>query len=552
MEYETKLLNSLIIILLFLIPLMWLFNLDKLIVLKEIINYTIIVMSFCTTILVKLKCKLEKKNNTYIFFIISTFSAIVTILILSKQITSSVVANYISITILPITLIAYEELEISDRVLGLLILIFGIISFFEIGNLKLIEELSYLIIPILIFIINNEENTFIRIIYILITIKIPFLVTTKIYISIFILLSEMVSFANVNRRNNTNKFLIIYIFFLYGFIKEKISINLPVNIIMTAITIKGKVKEKKKILIITNNLNDYSLKNFINYINKKRYKIKIMISSDNKNNIISRIHNIIFSIFYYNIFDCSCSYDVDSKFSFVATYNSILYINNKNIKIENINRYRKIVCKTNEIKDHIIKKYKLCQNKCVVINNFINIDYIENGRLEKIEIQKKYNKVILLKYENMNINKIKKMIKLAQEIKNIEIWILDKKCEKYKKIIENNKISSKIKLVVGYNNPFSYISRVDYVLIDSKYGEYPNMCLEALLLSKNIIIENDSSDELTSISDYSFVVNKENLDEIKNIIVSKKSKSETMGNIDVYKIQKEREKKWEILFNGGM
>ncbi len=546
MEFETKMLNVIIISFLFLIPLMWLFNLNEIKILNEVLNYLIIIVSLYTPILAIRKCKLEKKSSTYIFFIIFTLSTVLTLLSFSKGITSTIAANYLSIMILPISLVIFDDLIISDRALGILLLIIGGLSFFKIENTVILKEIIYLSIPLLIVLINNEKNIIIRIIYIVITLKFPFIIMNKLYYILLIYFLELISFANYKIKYNNKNYIYLYAIYAYFFATQLISLNLPIIIVIVAISAKGLLREKNMILIATNNKKEISLINFINNISKNDFIVKI------KNNNNNKLYLIYTSIFYYNTYICTCSYDIDSKMTFLVSSNNLLYVNDKNIIIKNKDKYNKIIFKTNEIKEYIIKKYSIDHNKCLVINNFIDIDYVESGRLEKIKI-KKSSKCLIVCYGNITINQLTIMINLAKTNKDIEIWILNNKQVNYTTIIEKNRISSKIKLITDYINPYPYIARANYVIISSKYGEYPNIFIESLLLSKNIITQNDSSDEISNLSYYSFVIKKDNqLEDIRKIVNLKMTKKDIIDNINVYKIQKERKNKWERLFKGGI
>ena len=92
------------------------------------------------------------------------------------------------------------------------------------------------------------------------------------------------------------------------------------------------------------------------------------------------------------------------------------------------------------------------------------------------------------------------------------------------------------------------MAKADYIILTSDYEGFPVTYLEAITLNKDIITTIPTSDDYIDIKEYAHIISKnekEMLKEIHNII----NEYNKYKKIDIDKIQKERAKKFEELFN---
>ena len=549
MKLATKTLYTSILVLLCISNIMWLFNLNKIEIINTFLNYSIIIITIYTVILTKIRCKLKNKYQSYIFFILFITAIVTVIVIFHKETNLQFASNVLSLTLLPITIITFDEFDISNRLLGIIISIISISSFFSIVNMDFINSISYILVPIIVFVIANEEKTLIKLFYIIITIRFPFLVVKKIYLSFFILLAELIAFAHPQNEKTNNHYLIfVYILYIFLVTQEAITIEIPYNLLMTVLIIKSIPKEYEKILIIVKDKNEKTFRNFINNIDKKEYLVTILEKQE-CNKFLLLIKKIYYLTIKYNEYCCICLYDLDIPFMTKVSNNCIIYLNDLKKRIININLYRKVICKSLELKEVIIKKYKLEEKKICVINNYIDIDQVDSGRIEKICLKKTYGRILIIFYGVVSKKNIDLLIKLIKKNRKIEIWTLGKVTVNAEKILKQNKIRKKIRIIDKCNNKYSYLVKADYVMVDSDYEYFPNIYLELLLLNKDIISFYNYNDEYISLKDYCFIVSKEDcIDEINGIVIKEETKIKKINELNIFNIQKNRRSKWDYIF----
>ena len=197
----------------------------------------------------------------------------------------------------------------------------------------------------------------------------------------------------------------------------------------------------------------------------------------------------------------------------MSSNNSYLYVhsnyrhlyNNEEFKQffdeRNINSYRRLIFVSKESKEGFIELYKDYINKCIVINNFIDIDEIkELSKKEKIKRRKNKLLVFIGRLDDSS-KKLSRQIKLVKEINNLDLWIVgdgpDR--EKYEQEVKKYNLNDRITFFGSKSNPYPYMNEADYIILTSDYEGFPVTYLEALCLNKSIITTIPTSDEYLNI-----------------------------------------------------
>ena len=164
-------------------------------------------------------------------------------------------------------------------------------------------------------------------------------------------------------------------------------------------------------------------------------------------------------------------------------------------------------------------------------------------------MKKTYGRILIIFYGVVSKKNIDLLIKLIKKNRKIEIWTLGKVTDNAEKILKQNKIRKKIRIIDKCNNKYSYLVKADYVMVDSDYEYFPNIYLELLLLNKDIISFYNYNDEYISLKDYCFIVSKEDcIDEINGIVIKEETKIKKINELNIFNIQKNRRSKWDYIF----
>ena len=395
--------------------------------------------------------------------------------------------------------------------------------------------------------------------------------------------------------NYTSVLLIIILAFFTGHIITAPSVSL-----ISIILILSLNKRKKKDLLFTSaNFEiggiETSLINLLNQIDYSKYNVTVILEekkgvllnqvnknvklqelkvSNYKNVIIRKLINqsrkIIYTIFNYNNYDCSCCYATYSfscdKLARVSSKNTLFYVHSdytyvykdkdefyKFFNERHINEYHKILFVTQESKDNFIKCYKELEDKCEVCSTFSNVDMIVKKSKEKISAVKPKNKKLLVFVGRLDDHskKVSRSINLVKEIDNLALWIVgdgpDRKM--YEDLVKKHKLENSVTFFGMQANPYPYMLQADYVILTSDYEGFALIYQEAIILNKEIIGTVDVSDSKMNIGkDFAFIVPKDEkkmVEEVKKILKSKGK----MKKVDYKKIQQERYKDLEKLFN---
>ena len=389
----------------------------------------------------------------------------------------------------------------------------------------------------------------------------------------------------------TSFILIVFLSFFTGHIITAPSVSL-ISVIL--ILYLGK-RQKRDLLFASYSLEiggiEKALQNLVNRIDKNKYNVTIVLEekrgellnkidnniivkevkvNNNKNILVRKTINYlnkqIYKIFNYKNYDFSCCYATysksSSKIALVSSNNNYLYVhsnyrhlyNNEEFKKffdeRNINSYRRLIFVSKESKEGFIELYKEYINKCIVINNFIDINTIKKlSTKEKIKRSKNKLLVFIGRLDDSS-KKLSRQIKLVKEISNLDLWIVgdgpDR--EKYEEEVKEYNLNNRITFFGSKSNPYPYMKEADYIILTSDYEGFPVTYLEALCLNKSIITTIPTSDEYLSIEDYAYIISKDQskmIKEVKRILDSKEEKK----TIDLEKIQERRMASLERLFN---
>lgn len=373
-----------------------------------------------------------------------------------------------------------------------------------------------------------------------------------------------------------------------------------VSIIVTIILLMLVKRKKKKLLFTAYSLNlggiETALINLVNRINLDKYQIDILLEKkegifldkvkeeitvreykvyNNKNTIIRKILNLTKRLWYtlsnYKTYDFSCCYATyslsGSKLSKIAATNNSIYIHSNYEHLyqkeedfraffdnRDIRNFKHIIFVSNQAKESFLKYYKEEESKCLVLNNFINIEEIKEKKKEKIEEKKTKDKTLFIFVGRLDdtSKKLGRAINLIKEIKKTELWIIGdgKDKEKYQKIVKEEKLENRIKFLGTKKNPYPYMNIADYIILTSDYEGFPVTYLEAIALNKKIITTIDVSDDKLDIGkDYAFIISKKEQEMINQVkVILKENKNPK--KIELKKIQSTRMKEFEKLFDG--
>lgn len=394
--------------------------------------------------------------------------------------------------------------------------------------------------------------------------------------------------------NNTSLFLISFLAFFTGHIFTAPSVSILVAVIMLSIS----KREKKDLLFAAYSLDiggiEKALVNLVNRIDKEKFNITIVLEekkgiflpevdsnikveelkvNNSRFVIIRKIINLcrktFFGIINYHNYDFSACYATysysSSKIALMSSDNTAFYIHSNYKTIypkdedyhaffdsRNVKEYKHIIFVSNEGMQSFIEKYSNLKEKCMVLNNYIDIKDIKEKSMEPIRIKKnkKCTQLVFVGRLEDASKKVLRQINLVKEIPNLHLWIIgdgpDRK--KYELEVFRNNLRERITFLGKKSNPFPYMKEADYVILTSDYEGFPVTYLEAICLNKKIITTVPTSDEAIDINKIGYVISKDENEMVKQVKKIIKQK-DSYKDIDLEKIQKKRDKKLEELFN---
>ena len=393
---------------------------------------------------------------------------------------------------------------------------------------------------------------------------------------------------------HTSLILIVILSFFTGHIITAPSVSL-VSVMIILLLTKNK---KKRLLFTDKNLEVGGIEkaqiNLLNNINYNKYNVTLILEekkgelldrvnknvkvreikvSNNDNVIIRKIINayrkLVFSIFEYDTYDFSCCYTTYSyscnKLTKIASTNTAFYVHSDykyvyDNEVEyreffdsrKVNEYKHIIFVSNESKNAFLEYYPNLKDKVLVLNNFIDPEEIINKSKEEINVKRIKNKKLLVFVGRLDDSskKLKRAINIVKAENDFELWIVGDGPDRgnYETYTKECKVEDRVTFFGSKLNPYPYMDKADYIILTSDYEGFPVTYLEAITLNKDIITTFPTSDDYIDIKKYAHIIpkdEKEMLKEVHNII----NEYHKYKKIDINKIQKERVKKFEELFN---
>ncbi len=599
MNNVVKKYNILLDLLIVVLPLLWIFNVYNNNLANTVINIvTILFIIF--TVFISLKTNITKKIfQKYIILIMCLSLAPIIMSIFTENTSFDTIVELSTSIILPLWLLTIDEIRISDRVYGLLIVIVGLFSLFNIGNRDVLTELSCILAPLTFIIIYKDNNLLLKLIYIIANF---FILSLFINEQLYVILLSITELAILllNKTSKKIDFIFMILFAISAILIsfERLSPIIPIMFVMSTFANKGFIKEKKRLLFTAINLEiggiETALVNLLNKIDKDKYDLTLILEekkgilldeiSDKvyikeykvfnfKPSMMCKVLNLlkrsIYSLFNYNTYEFSCCYATYSycgnKLAKISSDNSSIWVHSnykyvyKNIEdtkkffnTRKMNEFRKIIFVSNESRNTYLELYPEHKDKSLVMNNFINIDRIEEKKKEKVEISKPKNKKLLVFIGRLEeeSKKITRLIEIANNISNIYVWIIGdgKDRDLYQKLIKEYKLEKRVLMLGSKKEPYNYMDKADYLILTSDYEGFPVVYLEALALNKEIITTIPVSAGKIDMNERAHIISKNNyIDDVKSIIKKKEIKN---SKVDLNNIQNERMIKLEKLFDG--
>lgn len=593
--------NNILQVVLVLLPTLWVFKAETNNNINKVINIVMLVIMLFTVFLSIHLNKYKKMYSGYIIIIIIAIIVTILFYLMNLKISLDSIVLLLSLVLFPLCLIIIDEVRISDRILGLVTIIFGFATLFNFVDIEFIKTMSFVLIPITFILIYFEENLFLNLLYILSSLLLINNLFDKTYIIIFLVLLELSVLALENKKYPRDKiifYLIIYMFGIFLFAIQYIKPILPFTILIAILANKGIPKDKYNLLFTANSLDiggiETSLINLLNGMNFNKYNVTLILEEKKgplqkdltkkvylkeykvynfKFKIISKVLNLFkrlfFSLFNYHTYDFSCCYATYSycgnKLSKIASINSCIFVHNnykyvyKDINdtkeffnSRKMNEFRRIIFVSNEARDTYLELYPEHSKKTLVFNNFINLDLIEEKRHEKTGISKLKNKKLLVYVGRLDEDqkKISRLIEIARDINDVCVWIIGdgKDKEKYQKLIKEYDLEKKVLMLGSINAPYNYMDRADYIILTSDYEGFPVVYLESLALKKEIITTFPTSDERIDMYKRTHIISKDNyVEDVKKILKKKEIKN---SKINLREIQVKRRSILEKLFEG--
>lgn len=393
-------------------------------------------------------------------------------------------------------------------------------------------------------------------------------------------------------------FLVIILSLFTGHIITAPSVSLIVCFLILSI-IK---KDKKELLFTGVNLNiggiEKSLVNLVNKIDKDKYRVTIILEekngellskldksmevkefrvSNNKNKVVRRVVNLLrrctYTIFNYHTYDFSCCYATYSysgnKITRLSSLNNSIYVHSDYSYIypdledfrcffdtRDIYDFKTIFFVSNESCRKFTKIYPGLKDRCLVFNNFIDVEKIESLSKEKISLSKPRGKTLFVFVGRLDdvSKKLGRAFKLVASLDKTILWVVGDgpSREDYKKEVRKLGIEEKVVFFGSKTNPYPYMKRADYLILTSNYEGFPVVYLEGLALKKRLITTIKVSDDVIKIGkNYGEVIptnDKKMLERVKEILSSKDKEKVTLN---IEEIQNMRMEKLETIFDGG-
>lgn len=157
-------------------------------------------------------------------------------------------------------------------------------------------------------------------------------------------------------------------------------------------------------------------------------------------------------------------------------------------------KFDKVVCVSNTVKEQFLKRFNYDENKVIVRYNPIDkLDIIKKSN-EKVDDLIKPNKFVFCTIGRLVKQKgydrlLKVHKKLIDDGINYELWIIGEgnKRPELEKYIKENNLSNSVKLLGFKSNPYKYLKIADAFVCSSRAEGFSTVASEAVILEKPIV-----------------------------------------------------------------
>ena len=307
------------------------------------------------------------------------------------------------------------------------------------------------------------------------------------------------------------------------------------------------------------------------HMRKSIFKILNVIYRENPDIVFSglSILNLLFSFFIPLI-------KLKKDIKFVARETNTLSMSNKTQKFTTIlnilykifyKNFDLIIAQSQFMKLDLINNFNVPLSKLIVINNLVDISYIEKNLRKNVEtFHRDKNQIYLLSIGRLHKNKgFDLLLKMFANLDNkYHLVILGEGKERHnlEKLANQLGIYSRVQFLGFQKNPYRYMQSSDIVLITSRYEGFPNIVLESNVCGKPVIgFEAPGVSSEVIVNDLNGCLIKNfNLNEMKKAIEktvmkpfnSEKIKNHVVNKFHVDKIILEYENIFSNLINEGI
>ena len=368
----------------------------------------------------------------------------------------------------------------------------------------------------------------------------------------YILFSYLTRNKNIIKpiKGRLNKFLIATLY-IPGCIKTKLMFKNPMKkIFISSWNLDVGGIEKALVNLVNTLCGKYDITLALEkkegaFLDKVSPKVNIIeyIPSKEQNVLLRKAENLFkrfkFILKYKNRFDAAISFATYSRpgsfMARTASKNNTLWIHSNYLTIyknntEEIkkffdtvkpNKFKNIVCISEDAKEAFLLVFPKLENKISVINNLVNYKEILELSKEKIGLYKHYDTTFLsVCRHDEEAKKLTRLIEAARILKeehfNFRILMVGegKDTDTYKKMVDEYNLKSNIIFCGMKKNPYPYFLISDCIILTSEYEGYPVVFTEAKVLNTPIITTN-VSDSLLDVENKFGIVTQKNVKDIK-------------------------------------
>jgi glycosyltransferase involved in cell wall biosynthesis len=150
-----------------------------------------------------------------------------------------------------------------------------------------------------------------------------------------------------------------------------------------------------------------------------------------------------------------------------------------------------IVAQSEDMKEDLIKNFAVNSKKIVLINNSVNIDFIQKKAEEQIDTFFA-NKKLLVSVGRLSYQKgFDLLIESFSKINNHNYYLViigqGIEEEKLRKMAKDANIENRIIFTGFQENPYKYIANADFLISSSRFEGFPNVVIEALACGTPVI-----------------------------------------------------------------